>query len=42
MMRASYQSPSGPFKMHYYYNPVTKKVSYDIDYKVVFNARGKK
>jgi hypothetical protein len=37
----TFQSPSGNFKLHYYYNPVTKDVFYDLDYKVVFNHQGK-
>jgi hypothetical protein len=29
-----YRSSSGPFEVHFYYNPVTGRVNYDIDYKV--------
>ena len=32
------KSASGPFQVHFYYNPVTGRVNYDIDYKVVYNA----
>jgi hypothetical protein len=31
------QSPSGPFKVHFYYNPATGAVNYGLDYKAVFN-----
>ena len=33
-------SPSGDFQVHFYRNVRTGKVNMDIDYKVVFNARG--
>lgn len=36
----TFQSPSGDFKVHYYYNPVTQDVVYDLDYKVIFNHQG--
>ncbi|RWR08117.1 two-partner secretion domain-containing protein [Paenirhodobacter populi] len=36
----TFQSPSGDFKLHYYYNPATRNVFYDLDYKVVFNHQG--
>ncbi len=36
----TFQSPSRDFKVHYYYNPTTKKVFYDLDYKSVFNHQG--
>ena len=34
----TFQSPSGPFQVHYYYNPSTGVVNYGYDYKVVFNG----
>ena len=34
----TYQSPSGPFQVHYYGNEVTGDVNYDFDYKVKFNG----
>lgn len=34
----TFQSPSGPFQVHYYYNPSTGVVDYGYDYKVVFNG----
>ena len=34
----TFKSPSGPFQVHFYYNPVTKEVNYGLDYKVVFNV----
>ncbi|MCZ4283149.1 hypothetical protein O4H49_20390 [Kiloniella laminariae] len=36
----AFQSPSGDFKLHYYYNPTTNQVIYDLDYKVIFNHQG--
>jgi RHS repeat-associated protein len=33
----TYRSPSGPFQVHFYYNNVTGRVNYNIDYKVKFN-----
>jgi len=33
----TYRSPSGPFQVHFYYNPVTGRVNYDIDYKSKLN-----
>ena len=33
----SFESPSGPFQVHFYYNSVTGAVHYGIDYKAVFN-----
>lgn len=30
-------SPSGDFQVHFYYNPTTGEVNYNIDYRVVFN-----
>jgi hypothetical protein len=34
----TFQSPSGPFQVHFYYNSVTRVVNYGVDYKVVFNS----
>lgn len=34
----TFHSPSGPFQVHYYFNPATGRVNYDFDYKVVFNG----
>ena len=34
----SFQSPSGPFQVHFYRNSVTGAVNYANDYKVVFNG----
>lgn len=34
----TFHSPSGPFQVHYYYNPATQMVNYGFDYKVVFNG----
>jgi hypothetical protein len=34
----TFQSPSGPFQVHYYFNPATGRVNYNQDYKVVFNG----
>lgn len=36
----TFHSPSGDFKLHYYYNPTTNQVIYDLDYKVIFNHQG--
>jgi hypothetical protein len=33
----TFQSPSGPFQVHFYMNPVTQEVLYELDYKAVFN-----
>jgi hypothetical protein len=35
----TYQSPYGPFQVHYYYNSTSGDVMYDFDYKVVMNRR---
>ena len=35
----SFQSPSGPFQVHFYFNSATRSANYLYDYKVVFNAR---
>ncbi len=35
----SFQSPSGPFQVHFYRNSVTGAVNYGYDYKVVFKGR---
>ena len=32
--------PSGPFQVHFYYNPVTGAANYANDFKVVFNHNG--
>ncbi|MEV8376574.1 DUF6531 domain-containing protein [Kribbella sp. NPDC056861] len=34
----TYRSSQGPFQVHFYYNPVTGRVHYDTDYKVIFNV----
>ncbi len=34
----TFQSPQGPFQVHYYYNPATDVVNYNYDYKIVFNV----
>jgi RHS repeat-associated protein len=34
----TYQSPSGPFQVHYYMNPSTGEIFYDLDYKLSFNS----
>jgi len=34
----TFQSPSGPFQVHYYMNPTTGAIHYLLDYKVVFNV----
>ncbi|MFV0460767.1 MAG: RHS repeat-associated core domain-containing protein [Actinomycetales bacterium] len=34
----TFQSPSGPFQAHFYYNPVTGAANYSVDYKIVFNG----
>jgi RHS repeat-associated protein len=36
---SSYQSPSGDFQVHFYYNVSTSKAFYDLDYKVKFNQQ---
>ena len=36
----SFNSPTGKFKVHYYYNKITKKAYFDADYKSVFNHQG--
>ena len=33
----TFNSPSGPFQVHFYYNPATDEVFYGLDYKTVFN-----
>lgn len=38
----TYQSPSGDFKVHYYYNKKTNSVLYDRDYKTIFNHQGRR
>ncbi len=35
----TFRSPSGPFQVHFYHNPITRSVNYNVDFKVVFNAR---
>jgi RHS repeat-associated protein len=37
MSTQTYQSPSGPFQVHYYQNQSTGAVNYNIDYKAKFN-----
>jgi uncharacterized protein RhaS with RHS repeats len=34
----SFQSPSGPFQVHFYQNPTTGEIFYGLDYKAVFKA----
>jgi len=34
----TYQSPSGSFQIHFYKNPTTGEVLYDLDYKAIFNS----
>ena len=34
----TFQSPSGPFQVHYYANPATGEIYYELDYKAVFNV----
>lgn len=34
----TFQSPSGPFQVHFYRNSASGAVSYTHDYKVVFNG----
>jgi len=34
----SFNSPSGPFQVHFYMNPTTNEVFYGLDYKAIFNA----
>jgi hypothetical protein len=34
----TYQSPSGPFQVHFYMDPQTGEVWYNLDYKVKFNS----
>jgi hypothetical protein len=34
----TFQSPSGPFQVHFYQNPTTGEIFYGLDYKAVFNA----
>ena len=33
----TFQSPSGPFQVHFYMNPTTSEIFYGRDYKAVFN-----
>ena len=33
----TYQSPAGPFQVHFYMNPTSGEVSYGLDYKAIFN-----
>ncbi len=35
----TFQSPSGNFQVHFYMNPSTGEVFYDLDYKAVFNSK---
>ena len=35
----TFQSPSGDFKLHYYYNPTTNQVIYDLDYMVILTTK---
>jgi RHS repeat-associated protein len=34
----SFNSPSGPFQVHFYMNPTTNEMFYGLDYKAIFNA----
>jgi RHS repeat-associated protein len=34
----TFQSPSGPFQVHFYMNPSTEEIFYGLDYKAVFNG----
>ncbi len=34
----TFQSPSGPFQVHFYRNAATEATNYTIDYKVVFGG----
>jgi len=34
----SFNSPSGPFQIHFYHNPTTNEVFYGLDYQSIFNA----
>ena len=36
----TYNSPSGPFQVHFYQNPSTSEIYYGLDYKAVSNAPG--
>jgi hypothetical protein len=36
----TFKSPSGPFQVHFYYNPATGVANYDLDFKVVFVGTG--
>lgn len=37
----SVMSPIGPYKVHFYYNPVTNDMYFGMDYKTIFNHQGK-
>ncbi|MDI1348680.1 RHS repeat-associated core domain-containing protein [Aquabacterium sp.] len=34
----TFQSPAGSFQTHFYMNPSTKEIFYDLDYKAIFNS----
>ena len=36
----TFESPSGPFQVHFYYNSITSQVFYDMDYKAIFVTGG--
>jgi hypothetical protein len=36
----TFRSPSGPFQVHFYYNPITGAANYAFDFKAVFNNQG--
>ncbi len=38
----TFQSPYGDFQVHFYRNPATGDVYYDLDYKTVFNDRSRR
>jgi hypothetical protein len=37
----TFRSPSGPFQVHFYYNPTTGAVNYNFDFKAIFNNQGR-
>jgi hypothetical protein len=34
----TFQSPSGPFQVHFYMNPSTGETFYGLDHKAIFNG----
>jgi hypothetical protein len=36
--RQTFNSPSGPFQVHFYMNPATGEPFYGLDYKAIFNG----